>query len=201
MRVAVVAFALLSVAGAARADDTQQAREHYERGTAFYDLGQYREAAHEYEEAFKVRNDPALLFNIGQAYRFGADYASALRAYRSYLRRLPDARNRTEVLGHIGTLQRLVDEQRRALSSPSTGTMAPNGEPRPEPGELHPLTLTPSAPPPPPPRPLARRWWLWTSLAGALVVAGAAVGVGVAVTTPNNAAAPPGTIAIHFHQP
>lgn len=99
-------------AGTARAD-VSEARKHYERGTALYDLQRYGEAAKEYELAFEQQPDAALLFNLGQAYRLAHQYASAIGAFRSYLRRMPDAPNRPEVEGRIAELQRLVDEQNR----------------------------------------------------------------------------------------
>src|SRR5256885_6575022 len=74
---------------AAHAEDVAAAKMHYERGTALYDLQRYLEAAKEYEAAFEAKNDPALLFNIAQAYRFGGDYAKAIAAFRSFLRRVP----------------------------------------------------------------------------------------------------------------
>jgi tetratricopeptide (TPR) repeat protein len=79
------------------AEDAKQAKEHFERGTTAYDLQRYAEAAREYELAYEAKNDPALLFNIGQAYRFAGDYAKAIGAFKSYLRRVPKLSNRAEV--------------------------------------------------------------------------------------------------------
>src|SRR5450432_4438449 len=81
-----------SLESTAQADATS-AREHFTRGTALYDLQRYIEAAHEYEAAFEIKNDAALLFNIAQAYRFATVYTKAIGAYRAYLRRVPDAGN------------------------------------------------------------------------------------------------------------
>src|SRR5438045_3672688 len=89
--------AALAMAPPARADEAITARQHYERGTAMFDLGRFAEAAHEYELAFEAKNDPALLFNIGQAYRLDGNYQKALVAYRGFLRRVPDAKTAPEV--------------------------------------------------------------------------------------------------------
>ena len=59
--------------GRAHADDAKLARQHFEDGSRLYDLGKFRDAAREYEEAYKYKPDPALLFNIGQAYRAAGD--------------------------------------------------------------------------------------------------------------------------------
>jgi len=199
---------------------TAAAKAHYEKGTTLYDLGKYVEAAHEYEEAYGAKNDPALLFNVAQAYRLGGDAAAALRTYRSYLRRVPNAPNRAEVERHIASLQQLVDEQKRSATSPPTDTMQP-GTAQPsahpatattQPGggaEAQPAatgaTVTPapagalvsSAPPPDKKTPLYKKWWLWTAVA-AVAVVGVGVGVGVAETTPHNAPAPAGTLPVSF---
>ena len=59
-RIALVA-ALVVVAlggGRARGDDAKLARQHFEDGSRLYDLGKYREAAREYEEAYKLQAGP-----------------------------------------------------------------------------------------------------------------------------------------------
>lgn len=131
-------------AGAAHADDIAAAKMHYERGTTLFDLQRYDEAAKEYEAAFEAKNDAALLFNIGQAYRFAGNHTKAIAAYRSYLRRLPDAPNRAEVELRISELQKLVDEQKRTQQAPPSGTLKP-GETKPS----QPEPTSAAAPSPP----------------------------------------------------
>src|SRR5262249_50728443 len=100
------------------------------------------DAAKEYEEAYRIKSDPVLLFNIGQAYRLGGEHADALRSYKAYLRRLPEAPNRREVEVQIARLQRLIDEQRAAPPAeptrrpPARPRRAP--QPRPPPSRLRP---------------------------------------------------------------
>jgi tetratricopeptide (TPR) repeat protein len=198
---------LLAVAPArARGADAMTAREHFEKGTTLYDLGQFRDAAREYEAAYKLKSDPALLYNIGQAYRFAGDAQGALLAYRAYLRRVPDAGNRREVEAHIAKLQRLVDEQRATTTAPPTGTMRP-GEPArttPPPAEpqptatAHPAVVAqPVAARPAERTPVYKRWWLWTVVG--VVVAGAVVTGAVVATTPNDAPSPPNTFGVSLH--
>jgi tetratricopeptide (TPR) repeat protein len=206
MRLAISIALLFGLSQSAFADDAARARSLYEKGTTLYDLGKYLDAAHSYEEAYALKNDTALLFNIGQAYRLGGDYASALRSYKSFLRRMPDAPNRSEVERHIGELQKLVDEQKRASSSPPIGTFAPGQPiaPSQEPREAKPSELAPSEPalsrPAQPGRtPVYKKWWLWTTVA--LVVAagvGVGLGVGLGMQGPHNAPAPAGTIPVTF---
>jgi tetratricopeptide (TPR) repeat protein len=109
----------------ARADDAAAAREHYRLGTKLYDLRRYKEAAKEYEAAFEAKDDPALLFNIAQAYRFAGAYDDAVASYRSYLRRVPHATNRAEVEKRIREMQELSEAQKRQQEAPPEGMLPP----------------------------------------------------------------------------
>ena len=54
------------------------ARRHYEKATAAFGLGKYDEAAREYEAAFELKPDPALLYNAAQACRLAGRSARAI---------------------------------------------------------------------------------------------------------------------------
>jgi tetratricopeptide (TPR) repeat protein len=125
----LISIILLATTGTASAEDITAAKMHYEKGTTLFDLQRYLDAAREYEAAFESKNDPALLFNIGQAYRFGGDYPKAIAAFKSFLRRLPEAENRAEVETRIAELQKLIDEQKRNQQAPPSGTLRPGETP------------------------------------------------------------------------
>ena len=198
-----IAFILISItlgATPALADDPHAARQHFDDGSKLYDLGKFRDAAREYEEAYKYKPDPVLLFNIGQAYRAAGDSGEAITAYKSYLRRVPEARNRAEVEAHISKLQKLIEEQRATQPSPApTGAIPPTGAtlgtPVPPVGS-NALTAAPASPEEK--MPVYKKWWLWTAVGGALVVGGA-VALAVAYTTPKDAASPPNTFGVSLH--
>ena len=104
----------MALAHGAAAEDIQVARKHYRRASTLYDLRRYREAAKEYEAAYEAKDDPSLLFNIGQSYRLANEAADALASYRAYLRRMPTAPNCIEVEVFIEELQKTVDQQKKA---------------------------------------------------------------------------------------
>jgi tetratricopeptide (TPR) repeat protein len=106
-------------------DDTSIAREHFDRGTKEYDLGHYAEAVKEYEQAYRAKPHPELLFNVGQAFRGLGDADNAIRAFKSYLRRLPDAPNRSQVEERIAELQKSLELQRKSDVRPPQGTLPP----------------------------------------------------------------------------
>jgi tetratricopeptide (TPR) repeat protein len=150
-------------------DDVQSARDHFAVGKRLYDLGRFADAAREYEAAYQAKDDPALLFNLGQAYRLAHDARRALLAYRSYLRNVSDAPNRAEVEAHIAELQALVDRQDQAKPpppAPPTVTPAP-------------ANIVASASPPGPRRSIARRPWFWLTISGAAAVVATGIALGV----------------------
>jgi tetratricopeptide (TPR) repeat protein len=103
----------------------QRAKEHYEIATRFYDVGKYGEAVKEYEEAYMLTGDAALLFNIGQAYRLWDRPEDAIRVYKNYLRQRPDAVNRTDVEKKIADLEKVVEERRRGGAPPGEAVSPP----------------------------------------------------------------------------
>jgi tetratricopeptide (TPR) repeat protein len=118
-RIGVTAVAvLLACAQAARADDVEAARQHYVQGSKSFDLGLYDQAIKEYMAAYDAKPDPALLYNIAQAHKLAGHPDQALRFYRTYLSRVPDAENAEEVRGKITELQKAVAQQQKAQSMP-----------------------------------------------------------------------------------
>jgi tetratricopeptide (TPR) repeat protein len=136
----------LGAPGPARAqsepEKRQRAKDHYEMANRFYDVGKYGDAINEYEQAYLLIEDPALLFNIGQAYRLWDRPEDALRSYRNYLRRRPDASNRADVEKKIADLERTLDDRRRAGASPPQPALSP-------PPALSPAAVSPPPGPPP----------------------------------------------------
>jgi tetratricopeptide (TPR) repeat protein len=177
----LLALTLLGLAAPARAaDDVNAAREHFKRGSKLYDLQRFDEAAEAYEKAYEAKDDPALLFNIAQAYRFAHKYEKAIGAYRAFLRRVPEAPNRADVLARIEEMQKLLEAERRSSERPPGGTLqpAPGDEPPPPPPEPAP------APAPPPPAAPLVQYERWRPLKiGGLVTASAGVGLTIAGAT------------------
>src|ERR1700761_5756370 len=115
----LVVLALLPLTASTARADVAAAREHFRKGKVLFDLQRYLEAAKEYEAAYEAKDDPALLFNIGQAYRLGGETQKALGAYRSYLRNLPNAPNQTEVHTRIDELQQQLAAQQHPVPTPT----------------------------------------------------------------------------------
>lgn len=151
------------------------ARRHQERGTTFYNLGQFEEAISEFRKGYEQKGDPAFLLNIGEAYRQLGAHEKALFFYRRYLSAMPDAPNRADIDQKVAALEKLVAAQQRAGASPVAPQPLPprlaEAPPPPPSGELEVASH-----PPPPPGPFWHRWWFWAGVGG-VVAGGIAVGL------------------------
>jgi hypothetical protein len=154
---ALIAILLAALAPPALAQQTEpdQAREHYKKGLAAYNLGQYPEAAAEFEAAYRLFLDPALLFNIAQAHRMNGDLEKALNGYRAFLRTAPPAtQNRAQAEKWRQELEKEVAKAKAAApatpataSKPtSTAAASPPVEPAPAPAAPAPAAPAPMVP-------------------------------------------------------
>jgi tetratricopeptide (TPR) repeat protein len=157
-----VALALACLFGStvARADDATAAaaREHYQKATSYYDLGKYAEAITEFEAAYEIKNDPALLYNLAQSNRLAGNPDQALHFYRTYLRYVPHPANRVEIDDRIRQLESLLQQKSATQVTPPNQTIQPGATPSAEPAPAPPPTpiapLPPSASAAPAPAPL-----------------------------------------------
>jgi len=136
--VVAVVVVVACAASTARADERSEARDHYVKGTKAFDLGAYDEAINEYSQAYRLHDDPALLYNIAQAHRLAGHSADALRFYRMFLVRSPNSPIRGEVEQKITELQKLVEQQKKTENMPPDQPRPPEATP--------PTEATPTAP-------------------------------------------------------
>ncbi|HZS40589.1 MAG TPA: tetratricopeptide repeat protein [Polyangia bacterium] len=129
MRRSFTIFAIvMTLGGRAAATDLEDAKAHYEKGVGYYALGKYAEAAGEYEKAFELKSDPALLYNAAQAHRLAGNKERALLLYQNYLRLFDKVQNRGEVQRHVAELKRAIETEKRAQASPPTHPISPTDE-------------------------------------------------------------------------
>jgi hypothetical protein len=179
MRLLLIALCVLEVS-AVRADkETKSAvRMHYDSGISHYNLQEYRDALADFKAAYRLKPDPAFLFNIAQCQRQLADFASAAASYRAYKREVPESPHRAEVERLIGEMDKAVQDQR--LRQPPTGTEAPKPEPQSTtttPGVVAAVTESPA---PRSDKPLVKKPWFWVTVVGGAAVVATVIGVSVA---------------------
>ncbi len=128
----------LSVAHAA-GDGTgsqSEARAAFDKATASFALGHYPVAAENFEKAFELKPDPALLYNAAQAHRLAGNKERAVALYQNYLRLYPKAVRRGEVETRVQELKKAIERDRQLATSPPITTMPsalPPGPPEPAP--------------------------------------------------------------------
>ncbi|MBI5477304.1 MAG: tetratricopeptide repeat protein [Deltaproteobacteria bacterium] len=108
---ALVLLALATWPATAAADQRDQARAHFERGSQAYREARYQDAIDAFLEAYRLDPDPVLVFNVGQAWEKLGNVPNALRSYREYLRLAPRAEDRRTVEASIRNLEARLREK------------------------------------------------------------------------------------------
>lgn len=142
-----------------------EAIQHFTKGNALYDAGDFEEAVKEYKAGMLAEPSAVFNYNLGQSYRQLGDYGQATYHYRRYLNSglaTPEEREGIEAV-----IKKMDDElQRKARTEPPTGPAT---------------TASPVvSSPPPPPRDSQPRWYhdpLGWGATGVGVVGGAVAGV------------------------
>src|SRR5262245_51516645 len=142
LRIATLLLVTTLVTTTARADE--DAKAHYKRGFAAYGLGRYAEAAREYEKAFELNPDPALLFDAAQAHRLAHNDKRALELYENYLRLFDKAKNRDEVLRKIEEIKRELAQKPATPTAPAPAVAATDPGPTPLDGDAANLFARPA---------------------------------------------------------
>jgi tetratricopeptide (TPR) repeat protein len=179
-----------------RADRSSEAREHYQSATAHFAVGEFGDAANEYQAAYKLKPDPALLYNAAQSYRLANNPERALILYKNYLQLYPNEANADEVRKQIDKLKEAIAAADRAKTSPPTGTTEPKqlpatsaSTPEPTPATKQPVAVATTTTPENQAvverheTPIYKRWWLWTIVG--VVVAGGVITAAVLATRSN----------------
>ena len=185
---ALAAWLLAMLAPAARveAGNTEEARAYVEKATAAFALTHYAAAAENFEKAFELRPDPALLYNAAQSHRLAGNKERALALYRNYLRIYAKKEKRAEIEAHIEELEKAIARDKAIENAPPTTTepiAAGPTEGMPAAEITAPLPPAPAPPPstaptlvaqPEPPeqeRPLTRKPWFWATVAAGVAAA------------------------------
>jgi tetratricopeptide (TPR) repeat protein len=136
--------------------EQSEARAYFDKATAAFALGHYPVAADNFEKAFELKPDPALLYNAAQAHRLAGNKERAVTLYQNYLRLYSKAVRRSEVETRVEELKKAIERDRQLATSPPTTTMPsalPPGPPASEPAvapapvATAPAAVAPVAPP------------------------------------------------------
>ena len=109
-----------------------RARLLFEKGVTAYREGRFYDAVDIFLETNRLYPDPKLSFNVGKAFEGLGNQPGALRYYREYLRRLPEAPDAHEVESHVHQLEQALSQkglqQLTVLSTPDGATVKLDGQ-------------------------------------------------------------------------
>ncbi len=143
MKAFALALSLLAAVGFAKppapkkepaeSADVAKAKELFQWAQKLYKQARYTEAIAKFEEAYAARPHPVIYFNIGKCYEQLGETAKAMRAYKDYLRLMPDAADKETVTDAIANLERRLKEQGvqqlMVYAEPATATIEVDGKP------------------------------------------------------------------------
>ena len=187
-----------------------EAKEHAQRAFSAFGLHKFDDAAREYEAAFALKPDPALLFNAAQANRYANKKPRAIELYESYVRLFPKMRNIDEVHSIIEKLKAAVAEDEKAAAAPPKELKTAESGDTTEPNAAKPTTTTPppvetkpvltttqsssntlvASSPHAEKKPIYKKGWFWGAVAGGVVLVGGAVVLGVVLGSPAGTLSP-----------
>jgi tetratricopeptide (TPR) repeat protein len=204
----LVLTASLVLGGVARGD--HRARAAFREASQHYNLGEFAQALELFKEAYRRYEDPAFLYNIAQCERQLGHKRDAIRQYRAFLR-TAGGQDQEAVKQTIAELERqlAVAEARtpeartpesRAAESRSAESRTAEARAAEPPVDAQAKIALAASPAPSSPRadltasphlerkPSRKKWWV-LGVVGGVVVAGAAVGLAVALTRPTDPSA------------
>jgi hypothetical protein len=191
MRCALLLLLLVVATGPAQGDNSHaRARVHFDIATQQYRARNYDDASREFLAAYAAWPDPAFLWNVALCYRKLDDLPRTREVLKTYLARAPvDAPERPRALAlqaEIGDGSEPPPSPRRVAPKPSPAIQAPPAAPPPDAvsppaaSEVQPPARAPAPTKAPERKPVYRRASFWVPMA--VIVVGAAVGIGLGVT-------------------
>jgi tetratricopeptide (TPR) repeat protein len=140
----IVLTPLLAGAQPAADTDLELAKAHYKTGELYYARGRFPDAAREFEEAYRLSHRPDLLYNMGKSYDGVGDYAKALKAYRLWLKEVPNGADRGDVSARVTAMEGLVGRLELSSSVDGASITLDGGEVGPSP-VAQPIEVNPGA--------------------------------------------------------
>jgi hypothetical protein len=119
MRIALVVSLLLATA---RADSRlDEAKRHFAQGVALYNDGNFNGALAEFEAAYKIKQSPSVLYNIGLTEKSLFHYNEAIESLQEYL-----AKDKKAGKDQQKQVQQLISEMKALLAEVTTNVI-PDG--------------------------------------------------------------------------
>ncbi|MFH1130851.1 MAG: tetratricopeptide repeat protein [Pseudomonadota bacterium] len=103
-----IIFALQLVGTTAQADFKDRARKHFVQGKAYFAQGEYKKAISAFYSASSLMASPLLDLNIARCHEKLGNNKAAIRLYKKYLKKTPEASDREKVQAHVQELEKRI---------------------------------------------------------------------------------------------
>jgi tetratricopeptide (TPR) repeat protein len=148
----------------------ERAAELFSQSKAYYNVHEYQRALDGFKEAYILSQEPVLLLNMGQCYRYMGQYQSAITSFQTFLQEDPATPYGENVNSLIEEMKQRLD----ALQAPAPIASLPAEQPQqPEPKQLPPDMLS---------EPYRVPTFLYGATAGAFVLGAGAGGLAVVIS-------------------
>ena len=104
-----------------------RARELSDQGRALHDRGEYSGAVDAFQAAYVLAPSPAILFNLGQAYRLKGDCDNAVLMYRAFLRSRVEPQLQDIARAHLGNVEKCASSAVMGRPGSAAGAAATPG--------------------------------------------------------------------------
>lgn len=122
-----------TTATAETAAETKKAKELFSAAQKLYKQGRFADAIQKFEQANAAKPHPVIHYNIGRCYEELDKVGLALKAYKTYLRLAPEAKDRDQVADTIAALERRLRDQGlqqlTVVVEPAGATIEVDGKP------------------------------------------------------------------------
>jgi tetratricopeptide (TPR) repeat protein len=117
-------------------ESREAASELFSQSKAYYNIHEYQKALDGFKEAYVLSQEPVLLLNMGQCYRYMGQYQDAIVSYQTFLQEDPT----TPYAANVGSLIQEMQQKLSELKAPEPVTLPASKEPQPK--ELPPKMLS-----------------------------------------------------------
>ncbi len=109
----ILALLFLLQAPKMRAASSIDARadQLFEQSAEAYNRGEFQRAVELLKEAYRLKPDPVLLYNLARAYEGLGDLPNGLASYQAYLTAQPNAEDAGAVASRIAALKKQLDDR------------------------------------------------------------------------------------------
>jgi tetratricopeptide (TPR) repeat protein len=91
----------------------KEARDRFIFGKKHWYNGEYAQAAKYFKELYNITKINVMLYHVGRCYEELKQYKEAVRWFKRYIKKVPEAKTETDANWRIEQLQKIIDEENK----------------------------------------------------------------------------------------